>query len=686
MSSSARRLRRATLGLSGLWALSWLLAATSLDRDIVIVPFYVDAAASPEDYPRVRAFPSWTRAAVQPGTPLALGDAVVAIGGRPMRGAGTARVVSHAWAAMGNDGVLEVRVLRAGQPLSTRVAIPASISKWPVVVVSAVFGASALFALSRLRHLHLAQLAALPMMVTALWLGAYFGRTAPEMLAGFWLRAGALSLLLPAHLFFFRHFPDADDRRVAWARGWPALLAVQGLFFVDTEMFQRLPAALSDLGPKLLTGVAAALSLGVGTLNYRSSSPSGRRRFKWLLLGIYVALLPPTLVSLLSAVRPELGAYFLPSQLSLLAIPLSIGIGLGRADLLDIDQLLNATTVYLGFAALLLVALTLGVPVWSGWAAREAEFSPQTATTLLTAGLLGLALPAAVALRLRLDAWVLADRRALEGEVAALQLAIDADDKLEELATRLADRLPAIWKADGAGVYADAGWVFAPVAASPSHRMGGELPGSGEPSALHTLPPARRRSPPGSCTASGIARSGSSIPTGRGGRPAVPCCGAGSWWSSRSRRPSRRSPSQTASDPMRSSWTAGRRAPAVRPGSTSSLRAGPTRFPPACCAVALPFRGATSAGLAPCPCRCSTSPSSRSVSGRCSRICFGAGASRLALKRSPPVSLWSGCSLPRPRSKHPHPEAARAVCAAPRRARATPRARGCGAAGPRWVG
>ena len=479
VSSSARRLRMVTLGLGGLWALSWLLTATSLDRDIVIVPFYVDAAPSPEGYPQVRAFPSWTRAAVQSGLPLALGDAIVAIGGHPMRGAGTLRVVSHAWAAMGNDGVLEVEVLRAGRPLLARVAIPASIPKWPVVVVSGVFGAFALFALSRLQHLRLAQLAALPTMATALWLGAYFGRTAPEMLAGFWLRAGALALLLPANLIFFRHFPDADDSRVAWARGWPAILAVQGLFFVDTEMFHRFPALLSDLGPKLLTGVATALTLAVGTLNYRSSSPSGRRRFKWLLLGLYVALLPPTLVSLLSAIRPELGAYFLPSQLSLLAIPISIGIGLGRPELLDIDRLLDATTVYLGFAALLLVALTLGVPIWSRWASREAEISAQTATTLFTAGLLALALPAAVALRVRLDAWVLADRRALEGEVVALQLAIGADDKLEELATRLADRLPAIWKATGAELYADAGEIFAPVAASPGYHADGALPGSG---------------------------------------------------------------------------------------------------------------------------------------------------------------------------------------------------------------
>ncbi len=472
--------RRLVLATGAVWALAWLLTVTSMDRDIVIVPFYVEAAAGAEAYPQVRALPSWTRAAAQPDPAVLPGDSVVAVGGVPMQGAGVVRVVSHSWAAMGNDGRVEVELLRDGTPLAAQVAIPASIPKAPVVIVSGVFGALALLGALRFPHLLLAQLAFAPMMLTALWLGANFGRSPVELLVAFGLRAVALALMTPANLHFFRHFPDGDDRRVAWARGWPLLFAVQGLFFVDTEMFQALPALLSDLGPKLMTGVVVPLYLLVGTINYRAASPVGRRRFKWLMLGTYVALVPPTLVSVLSAFRPELGEYFLPSQLSLLAIPISIGISILRTDLLDIDRLLNAATVYLGFAAVSVLALTLGVPVWSDWAVRELQLAPETARTLFTAALLGGAVPVAIALRARLDAWVLADRRALESEVSALQAEIGAAEKLEEIATRLADRLPEIFGAEGAVVIADAGDEFAPVAGNPVAMAPAPLPASGD--------------------------------------------------------------------------------------------------------------------------------------------------------------------------------------------------------------
>lgn len=472
------RRRAVVVALGGVWALAWVLTLASLDRDIVIVPFYVAAAEDAGALPVVTRLPAWTRAAPQPEPALQPGDAVVRVGDAAMQGAGVLRVVSHAWVAMGEDGVVPLEVERDGARRATAVAIPRTIPKWPVVVVSLVFGVFALGAALRFGQLPIAALAFLPMILQALWLGTHFGRTPTEMLAATALRGLAVAAVIPASIGFFRHFPDGCDDAVRWARGWPWLLALQGVFFFDAELFGRLPGPLLELGPKLITAVAAGLYLTLGTLNYRHATPAGRRRFKWLLIGAYVAALPPTFVSALSAVRPELGAWFLPSQLAQLAIPAAIAMGLWRRELFDVDRLWNATLVWLTAAAGVGLGLVLGVPAWTAWLV-ERGLSPDTAGILGAGGLLVVAAPAALVVQTRLDRWVLADRRAREGRAAALQHALASARKLEEVATRLAEGLPDVLEAERAAVYADLGDGFGLVAAEPVAGAGPAPPAGG---------------------------------------------------------------------------------------------------------------------------------------------------------------------------------------------------------------
>lgn len=397
-----------------------------------------------------------------------------------MRGAEVPQVVSHSWAGLGNDGVVTLQVEREGSSHEVAVAIPASIPKWPVAVVSGAFGSFALLAILGFPAMRLARLAFFPSIVMALWLAANFGRTPTEMLGAFWLRAIAVGATLPVAVYFYRHFPEGDDSAVRWARGWPALFALQGIFFLDVEMFAWFHAPLADLVPKFLTLAVAVLLLVVGTINYRHATPTGRRRSKWLLLGFYVGTIPPAVVATLSGFRPELGQFYLPSQLAQLAVPAALGFSLWRSNDFDIDRLLNATVVYLGFAAAGVLALVLGVPAFEVWAAAGQGLAPETARTLATAVLLGLAVPSAIITRSRLDDWVLADRRALERDVASLQREIGAAEKLDELATRLVDRIPAVFKSTAVVVFADAGEELVPVARMPLHVDARPVLASGE--------------------------------------------------------------------------------------------------------------------------------------------------------------------------------------------------------------
>ena len=461
---TARWLRAAAFVFGPVWAVAFVLTLASLERDIVIVPFYVSAAEGADAYPVVSHLPAWTRAAPQRAPALSPGDQVLEIEGRSLRGAGALRVVSVAWSAMDSDGSLTVVARRGDARIEAHVAIPATIPKWPVLIVSAVFAAFALVGALRFANVPVAAYAFPSLMATALWLAANFGHTPSERLAAFWLRAVALAAVLPTAAFYFRHFPEGRDDAVRWARGWPWLLAIQGVFFVDAEMFGRLPPWLGDLGPKLLTPVAVGLFLALGTVNYRHASRAGRRRFKWLLIGAWVGLLPPVTVATLSAIRPELGAWFLPSQLALLALPFSVSLGLGRADGFDVDRLWNATFVYLGAGALVIVGAVRGLPGFTSWLVPRFELEPATAQILGLALLLAFAAPIAVACHRKLDAWVLAERKAREAAAARLQGRIATAEKLEEVAVLLVEQLPAIFGSTRAAFYVDLVESFAPVA------------------------------------------------------------------------------------------------------------------------------------------------------------------------------------------------------------------------------
>ncbi|MCA9510733.1 MAG: hypothetical protein KC560_08530, partial [Myxococcales bacterium] len=361
------RLDRALLLLlTPVWLVAFALSVRSLGRDEVVAPFRATGAASASAYPRVSRIPEWTIVPDRAAERLRAGDALVEIGGVDARGASAPRAIALAWDGMDASGALALVVERDGARLPLVARIPGTIPKWPVLAVSLAFAATALVALLRFPHLRVARLGFPALMGAAIWTGSYFGTTPAEWLAAFALRAGSLCFLQPAAVRALRSFPDGVDR-VPWARGWPALLGLNGVLLVDGTMGGVLPGAVASQAGRAFAVVGGALFAAICAVRYRAANRTDRRRFKWLFLGVLVGTAPGAMVALASAVRPELGRWFLPSQLAQLAIPLALLVGVTRHRLFDIDRLLDATVV-----AVAGLALLVGAALFAGPAAARA--------------------------------------------------------------------------------------------------------------------------------------------------------------------------------------------------------------------------------------------------------------------------------------------------------------------------
>lgn len=458
-----RRVDRILLLLLGsLWVLVVVVAALSVDRPVVALPYYLELGGGP---PEIVALPRWARPPVE-SADIRVGDRLIAVDGKPVAGAGLLRIAALSWAAMNEDGVVPVELERDGARFSGRAALRGVAPRWPAFLVSLGCGAFAIGSILRLPRLRIAQVGFPSFMVTALWLGGQFGRTPAEELVAFCVRMAGVTLILPLAVRALRWFPDGVEYRAAWARGWPWLLALQGVLTVNTELGLGLPPALRDLAPKLLSGFFLALVLTIATQNFRAASPAGRRRFKWLLLGLYAALLPPTTVSVISAFDPDFGTWFIPSHLADLALPAALLIGIWKQNLFDIDRVLNAALVYLTLAGIGLGLLVVWVPAAAESLALSTGVGADTSRAVLGGGVLLALLPPGVVLRGWLDRLVLREQLARESEIALLSAQLASADKVQEIAALLAERVPAMWRCAGAVMYAETVDGLAPVHAS----------------------------------------------------------------------------------------------------------------------------------------------------------------------------------------------------------------------------
>lgn len=205
------------------------------------------------------------------------------------------------------------------------------------------------------------------------------------VLAGFVNNFGWLLGILPVLFLLPVLFPDGHlpSPRWRWFVGFVvALMSIAGIGFlfgqerltgstdaysVANPLYVEAAGSIPRLDPlfAMLFPVLFGASIASLILRYRRSTEIVRQQIKWVVYGLLVALVG----ILLGYVFQDGLANGLITGLAFLAFPLSIGIGVLRYRLYDLDIVVRKTVVYAAlalFATLVYVALVVVIGAWVG--------------------------------------------------------------------------------------------------------------------------------------------------------------------------------------------------------------------------------------------------------------------------------------------------------------------------------
>jgi class 3 adenylate cyclase len=426
-------------------------------------PFIAESAGSPDDHPRVRLY------ADAAGTAVPLGARLLRAGDVDLRGADTLRT---RWALtdQGRDGRLAVAFEADGRVGEAILELPRVRGAGALLLMSASFVGTALLLLVRVPHSRAVR-AFLPAMLTwtlsRLWVPA----ETPAVLALFSaLRIAVGCLWGPLVVLAALAFPDDARPPHAPLPRWPWIFAVLGLTWTSfTQGWPWSPA----VGVVANSAVGAAIivaALGALAWNWRRAGPAGRRQMKWVMLGFYVGATPLLVGSLLRALRPELSLHYdrwaaLVTS-SMLVTPLFLWIGVRRANLLDIDRVLGATTAWSLLLGAGLAAVLSLAPRAAKAAASHASLDPGLVQTAFSMSVALLVVGPGQRVRRRLEARFFRERQALEAGVDALARELGAQPDTPALLRHLGERLDALLEPDGCAVFARGADGYDPVFAS----------------------------------------------------------------------------------------------------------------------------------------------------------------------------------------------------------------------------
>lgn len=323
------------------------------------------------------------------GGGLEIGDRILRVGDRDMRGRGHIALDAVAVAEADALGRVPVSIVRAGETRAAELQLsrsPSTSVRGPAAALTALVS---LIVLVRGRDRAHARLFFFAFMASALLHTHFYGggylSTVISRSAFFTLSFVAPPLVL---LWALRFPPGTRPPRALYLIPilYPALVfAVRGSYFLGWP----LPPSLAARMAGTVDALWLLLTLGLLVYNYRHADAIGRRRVKWLLTGVTVGMTPLMLWMTAPLINPFInpseGLYsrylFLP-VLMMMLVPVSFLIAILRHNLFDVDRILSKAASYSILVIGLFVVLFAVVPNLSALAMSRLGLDPRLGQVL----------------------------------------------------------------------------------------------------------------------------------------------------------------------------------------------------------------------------------------------------------------------------------------------------------------
>ncbi len=440
------------------------LSGRSYGLGVIISP-----APDGDGYPAVEFL---TGAAAEPSFPVRRGDRLISSDGRDLRGASVVDYLTRMY-----DGhreapdpwTMDLVVERDGARLALAVPLERNLVWWTTAVFPLALGVLGTAALLRSHRRRDARLLGAASLVMAIDYTPFVGGESirlPAIVVGTVLRPLVPFLLIR----FFSHFPE-PRRLEAWERALPWVVAAWALFDYLANQWGlgglSFPAGVWLEGARFVLTISAILF--IASRNYRAAHPAGRRRARWLFLGVYAGMAPSALaivcVGLGLFEAQQLVAVWLLASVASAAFPLGGVIALFGSRYLDADPWISTTASVSVLAAVALGCALAGLPWLAETLGQVAGLSPRASGLALSMVLAAVAVPSHRALRPRLEHLLFPERRLLEEGALDLVDAIGRVGEPAALTRLLVERIETLSRPDSCIAYVRSGEHFAPAVA-----------------------------------------------------------------------------------------------------------------------------------------------------------------------------------------------------------------------------
>lgn len=418
-------------------------------------------------YPVVRAF---LDSSVTGRGPFVAGDRIIRIGQADLAGAGQLRFYIESQSAWWHAGrTVEFEIERDARHMTVSEQRPEGqpVGYYGDLLVSAGDAAAAILILTRAKSNR--SVIAL-FYACATWSLLHVAKVdAPASLLSFTLILGAIvALATPvAWLYGWLSFPAESDSLRGWNWAWPLLFASLGvLFYGDAYGFPFDPVvSVRWTGPVLIAWTLAIM--GVCAVNYRRSSPVGRRQAKWVIFAAYLAVLGWWAVfaaagaDAITAAAPRW--VNVATTANNLIFPVALLIAMLRFDLYDIDRLLGATLSYNLLGVVVVGGGFALVPRLTATMTSHMDLDPSIGRFAITLVLATIVILAERRLRPQVDRIFFKERFALEQAMRELPERFAAVRHADELWSMVGEALVANLRPTSCVIFVSVGDSYAPV-------------------------------------------------------------------------------------------------------------------------------------------------------------------------------------------------------------------------------